>query len=267
MATVELTRQQLLIGGEWADASSGASYEQHFPFTGDAVGVAAAAGREDARAAVDAARVAFEEWSRSAPGMRRTILLKAADLLSERGPGDRRDRDRGDRRRVRLGNVQRPARRRDAPRGGRAGVQRRRRGDPVRRPGQVRDGRPGAGGRGRRDRAVERAGDPVHAGGGDSAGVRQHRRAQGFRAVSADACLGGECARGRRAAAGCDQPDHQRSRRRRRRGRGADRASGDAPDQLHRLDQGRPRDRREGRCAPQARAAGARGQGADDRAR
>jgi vanillin dehydrogenase len=86
MATAELTRQQLLIGGEWADASSGASYEQRFPFTGDAVGVAAAAGREDARAAVDAAQAAFEEWSRSAPGMRREILLKAADLLSERAP-------------------------------------------------------------------------------------------------------------------------------------------------------------------------------------
>jgi len=43
MATAELTRQQLLIGGKWADASSGASYEQSFPFTGDAVGVAAAA--------------------------------------------------------------------------------------------------------------------------------------------------------------------------------------------------------------------------------
>jgi acyl-CoA reductase-like NAD-dependent aldehyde dehydrogenase len=82
----ELTRQQLLIGGKWADASSGASYEQSFPFTGDAVGVAAAASREDARAAVDAAQAAFEEWSRSAPGMRRSILLKAADLLGERAP-------------------------------------------------------------------------------------------------------------------------------------------------------------------------------------
>src|SRR5450755_2842692 len=86
MATAELTRQQLLIGGKWADASSGASYEQSFPFTGDAVGVAAAASREDARAAVDAAQAAFEEWSRSAPGMRRSILLKAADLLGERAP-------------------------------------------------------------------------------------------------------------------------------------------------------------------------------------
>jgi acyl-CoA reductase-like NAD-dependent aldehyde dehydrogenase len=86
MATVGLARQQLLIAGNWTDASSGDSYEQHFPYTGAAVGTAAAAGRVDAHTAVDAAEAAFAEWSRSAPGMRRTILLKAADLLSERAP-------------------------------------------------------------------------------------------------------------------------------------------------------------------------------------
>jgi len=53
MATI--ARQQLLIGGEWPDARSGETYGQAFPFTGDQVGVSAAAGREDARAAVDAA--------------------------------------------------------------------------------------------------------------------------------------------------------------------------------------------------------------------
>jgi len=84
MATAELTSQQLLIGGAWTDAGSGHSYEQTFPYTGEPVGIAAAAGRQDAHAAVDAARTAFPEWSHSAPGMRRTILLKAADLLTAR---------------------------------------------------------------------------------------------------------------------------------------------------------------------------------------
>src|SRR5947209_13266060 len=84
MATTEIARQQLLIGGEWADARSGREYEQGFPFTGEAVGAAAAAGRADARAAVEAAHAAFAEWSTSAPAMRRAILSKAADLLSER---------------------------------------------------------------------------------------------------------------------------------------------------------------------------------------
>ncbi len=84
MAIGELAQQPLLIGGSWTEAQSGRTYEQAFPFTGDAVGTAAAAGREDARAAADAAAQAFGEWSHSTPGTRRTILLKAADLLLER---------------------------------------------------------------------------------------------------------------------------------------------------------------------------------------
>ena len=55
MTTVGLEQQQLLIGGEWTAASSGATFERLDPFTGDAVTVAAAAGREDARRACDAA--------------------------------------------------------------------------------------------------------------------------------------------------------------------------------------------------------------------
>jgi benzaldehyde dehydrogenase (NAD) len=84
MATTEMTRQQLLIGGSWTDARSGTEYEQHFPYTGEVVGSAAAAGREDARAAVDAAHAAAASWAQSAPAQRREILSKAADLLSER---------------------------------------------------------------------------------------------------------------------------------------------------------------------------------------
>lgn len=51
MTTTEITRQQLLIGGDWTDARSRGEFEQTFPYTGERVGVAAAAGREDARAA------------------------------------------------------------------------------------------------------------------------------------------------------------------------------------------------------------------------
>jgi benzaldehyde dehydrogenase (NAD) len=84
MAIGELARQPLLIGGTWTGAHSGRTYEQVFPFTGDPVGTAAAADRDDARAAADAAAGAFPEWSRSTPGTRREILLKAAELLLER---------------------------------------------------------------------------------------------------------------------------------------------------------------------------------------
>jgi vanillin dehydrogenase len=84
MATVELARQRLLIGGTWSEASSGASYEQTFPYTGEPVGTAAAAARTDARAAVDAAHAAFAQWGRTQPAERRTLLGRAADILQER---------------------------------------------------------------------------------------------------------------------------------------------------------------------------------------
>ncbi len=76
--------QQLLIGGEWRDAASGREFAQSFPYTGEEVGSAAAAGPEDARAAVDAAWAAFPEWSRSAPAQRRELLSRAAEVLSGR---------------------------------------------------------------------------------------------------------------------------------------------------------------------------------------
>ncbi len=76
--------QQLLIGGEWKNAISGRVYGQSFPFTGEPVGTAAAAAREDASAAVRAAQAAFPAWSASAPAQRREILSRAADLLQER---------------------------------------------------------------------------------------------------------------------------------------------------------------------------------------
>lgn len=88
MTTTNGSLQRLLIGGKWTDARSGQTYSQAFPYTGDEVGTAAAAGREDARAAVEAASAAFAEWSRSAPAMRREILGKAADLLMERQQGN-----------------------------------------------------------------------------------------------------------------------------------------------------------------------------------
>src|SRR5215213_8299400 len=86
MTTVDLEQQRLLIGGEWVEASGGGTFERSDPFTGDAVTVAAAAGREDARRAVEAARDAFPQWSKTSPGERRRLLSRAADLLMEAAP-------------------------------------------------------------------------------------------------------------------------------------------------------------------------------------
>src|SRR3954465_8206430 len=84
MATVELAQQELLIGGRWTGAAGGEMYEKTFPFTGEPVGMAAAAKREDARAAVEAAHAAFGDWSRTAPGMRSEVLLKGGYILQSR---------------------------------------------------------------------------------------------------------------------------------------------------------------------------------------
>jgi acyl-CoA reductase-like NAD-dependent aldehyde dehydrogenase len=86
MGTVETQRQDLLIGGSWTAAESGRSFENRDPYNGAIVGSAAAAGPADARAAVDAAAAAFPAWAATAPGRRRELLAKAAELLEERGP-------------------------------------------------------------------------------------------------------------------------------------------------------------------------------------
>jgi vanillin dehydrogenase len=86
MATTDLEQQQLLIDGEWTAASGGGTFERRDPLTGDPVTVAAAAGREDARRACDAAAAAFPGWAGTPPGQRRVVLSKAADVLMERAP-------------------------------------------------------------------------------------------------------------------------------------------------------------------------------------
>jgi succinate-semialdehyde dehydrogenase/glutarate-semialdehyde dehydrogenase len=84
MTTAQLEQQELLIGGRWTGASSGDTFEKENPYTGDPAGTAAAAKRDDARAAADAAADAFGDWSASRPSQRRELLQAAAGLLSER---------------------------------------------------------------------------------------------------------------------------------------------------------------------------------------
>jgi len=86
MSTVGISRQQLLIGGTWTDAASGSTFVRTDPFTGAPVTEAAAAGREDARRAVEAAHAAFPAWSATPPGERRRLLLAAADIVAQRAP-------------------------------------------------------------------------------------------------------------------------------------------------------------------------------------
>ena len=80
----EKTVRGLHIGGEWSDATGGATFEDTDPFTGDVVADIAAGTREDATRAIEAADEAFGAWSQSAPAERQRIFLKAADILEAR---------------------------------------------------------------------------------------------------------------------------------------------------------------------------------------
>lgn len=78
------THQQLLIDGEWRDASNGAVHDVVNAFTGEAVTRQAAATLEDVDAAVSAASRAFGAWSQTPGEERRAILIAAGDQLGER---------------------------------------------------------------------------------------------------------------------------------------------------------------------------------------
>ena len=74
----------LLINGERRPASTGATFEVRSPHTGVLASTAAAASKDDCRAAIEAAQRAFPAWEETPSSTRRQILLRAlATLQSE----------------------------------------------------------------------------------------------------------------------------------------------------------------------------------------
>jgi acyl-CoA reductase-like NAD-dependent aldehyde dehydrogenase len=84
MSVSGVAQQQLLIGGDWVGADSGATFEVHNPFTGEVASVAAAATVADARRAVAAAGEALPAWASTPLAERRTILERAAEIMEGR---------------------------------------------------------------------------------------------------------------------------------------------------------------------------------------
>jgi betaine-aldehyde dehydrogenase len=74
---------QMYIDGKWLDAAEGRRVDVKVPATGETFATVPDAQKQDAEAAIDAARRAFDEgpWSRSSERERESILLKAADIL------------------------------------------------------------------------------------------------------------------------------------------------------------------------------------------
>ena len=74
-----------LIGGQWAAAASGKTFESRNPArTSEVIGTFPLSGAEDVEAAAKAARAAFETWSRLPAPTRGDILRRAGDLLTAR---------------------------------------------------------------------------------------------------------------------------------------------------------------------------------------
>ena len=77
-------RKQLLINGEWRDASDGATMPVINPATEEVIAEVAAATRDDVDAAVAAARAAFEgPWGQMPARERGRLLWKLAERLTE----------------------------------------------------------------------------------------------------------------------------------------------------------------------------------------
>ncbi|SKC41226.1 NAD-dependent succinate-semialdehyde dehydrogenase [Okibacterium fritillariae] len=74
----------LFVGGEWRDASGGATFDVADPATGRTIATIADASPDDGITALDAAVDAAAEWAATAPRVRAEILRRAFDMLQER---------------------------------------------------------------------------------------------------------------------------------------------------------------------------------------
>jgi acyl-CoA reductase-like NAD-dependent aldehyde dehydrogenase len=81
----ELPRHELFIGGSWVAPSTATYTADLDPATNRAIAEVAAAGPEDARAAVEAARAAFEhpEWRGMDPSKRGRLLYQLGQVLRD----------------------------------------------------------------------------------------------------------------------------------------------------------------------------------------
>jgi len=82
MATTSV-RNQNFIGGEWADAASGETFDSTSPADGEQLGTFPRSGSEDVDRAVAAAKAAYEEWRLVPAPKRGELLFRFAHLLAE----------------------------------------------------------------------------------------------------------------------------------------------------------------------------------------
>jgi succinate-semialdehyde dehydrogenase/glutarate-semialdehyde dehydrogenase len=76
-----LFRTRCLVGGEWADADSGATIDVHNPATGETLGTIPKMGAAETRRAIDAANAAWPAWRALTAGARSRVLRKWFELI------------------------------------------------------------------------------------------------------------------------------------------------------------------------------------------
>jgi succinate-semialdehyde dehydrogenase/glutarate-semialdehyde dehydrogenase len=74
----------LYIGGQWRDATGGATFAVENPATGEVLAQVADASPADGMAALDAAAAAQEEWARTAPRVRGELLRAGFEAVTAR---------------------------------------------------------------------------------------------------------------------------------------------------------------------------------------
>ena len=83
-STLAHVPNQLFVGGEWRDATGGATLDVEDPSTGEAIASVADATPEDASRALDAAVAVQAEWAAHAPRERGEILRRSFEAMTER---------------------------------------------------------------------------------------------------------------------------------------------------------------------------------------
>jgi succinate-semialdehyde dehydrogenase / glutarate-semialdehyde dehydrogenase len=90
MSTITLSAEtvgaptQLLVGGQWIDASDGHTFDVTDPASGEVVAVVADASVQDGLAAVTAAADALPGWSATPPRQRAEVLRRTFELMAAR---------------------------------------------------------------------------------------------------------------------------------------------------------------------------------------
>ena len=79
-----MTDYQMFIGGQWVDATSGETFDDLNPYTGEVYAKVAKGDARDADRAMAAAYAARKEWAGTPPVVRAQILNKAAQILESR---------------------------------------------------------------------------------------------------------------------------------------------------------------------------------------